>query len=99
MELKQKVFHIKHGAGIVEKTKNNGAIIGVDFKGMYKEVGRDELHPPKNNSYTPKEDLINIDIKDLDRFINDYKESYTPYSNGAVVGLTQFKEFLLNKIT
>ena len=96
MELKKKVFHTKHGAGIVEKTKNNGAIIGVDFKGMYKEVGKDELHPPKKNSY---EDLITIDIKDLDRFINDYKESYTPYSHGAVVGLTQFKEFLLNKIT
>ena len=97
MELKQKVFHTKHGAGIVEKTKNNGAIIGVDFKGMHKEVGRDELHPPKNNSYTPKEDLITIDIKDLDRFINDYKEITTAYSQGAVVGLTQFKEFLLNK--
>ena len=97
MELKQKVFHTKHGAGIVEKTKNNGAIIGVDFKGTYKEVGRDELHPSKNNSYTPKEDLTTIDIKDLDRFINDYKEITTAYSQGAVVGLTQFKEFLLNK--
>ena len=95
MELKQKVFHTKHGAGIVEKTKNNGAIIGVAFESFYKEVGRDELHPPKKNS--PKEDLITIDIKDLDRFINDYKESNTPHSNGAVVGLTQFKEFLLNK--
>ena len=97
MELKEKVFHTKHGAGIVEKTKNNGAIIGVDFKSFYKEVGRDELRPPKKNSYTPKEDLITIDIKDLDRFINDYKESTTAHSQGAVVGLTKFKEFLLNK--
>jgi len=95
MELKTKVFHTKHGAGIVEKTKNNGAIIGVDFKGMYKEVGRDELHPPKKNS--TKEDLITMDIKDLDRFINDYKEITTAHSHGAVVGLTRFKEFLLNK--
>lgn len=97
MEIKDKVFHTSYGAGIVEKTKNNGAIIGVDFKGIYKEVGKAELQPPKKNAYIPKEKMMSISIDELDEFIKDFKENNTPYSTGAVIGVESVKEYLLNK--
>ena len=88
MELKQTVYHQKHGKGRVERLYNNASIALVDFGGTMKRCEVALLGTTKD-TFTKAEVVAKID-----GLLKEFGDNQNAYAQGGWIALNRLKNEL-----